>query len=195
MHDYPIKAVPLDRVRLHDAFWQTRLDTTRTVTIPAVFRKCEDEGRIDNFKKAAGLLPGPFRGKMPFDDSDVYKAIEGASYSLTGHYEGKLDAYLDQVIGYIAKAQEPDGYLYTNRTIDPQHVHPFAGKTRWSSLVQSHELYDCGHLYEAAVAHYVATGKHSLLDVALKNARLVCDTLAPARRATCPGTRSSRWGW
>lgn len=187
MHDYPIQAVPLNRVRLHDAFWQSKLDTARMVTIPAVFRKCEAEGRIDNFKKAARLIPGPFRGNMPFDDSDVYKAIEGASYSLTGHYDGELDARLDQIIDYIAAAQEPDGYLYTNRTIDPEYVHPFAGKTRWSSLVQSHELYNCGHLYEAAVAHYVATGKGSLLDVALKNARLVCDIFGPGKKSDVPG--------
>jgi DUF1680 family protein len=187
MYDYPIQTVPLDHVRLHDAFWQARLDTARTVTIPTVFRKCEDEGRIDNFKKAGGLLPGPFRGEMPFDDSDVYKAIEGASYSLMVQYDSDLDTYLDQIIDYIAKAQEPDGYLYTNRTIDPQHVHPFAGKTRWSSLVQSHELYNCGHLYEAAAAHYMATGKRSLLDIALKNAYLVCDTFGPGRRNDVPG--------
>ncbi|MCI1208142.1 MAG: glycoside hydrolase family 127 protein [Treponema sp.] len=187
MNDYPIQAVPFTAVNIQDDFWQKKLETVRTITIPSVFRKCENEGRIDNFRRAAKQLPGPFVGKMPFDDTDVYKAVEGASYSLALYDDRKLDAYLDTVIGYIAAAQESDGYLYTNRTIDPGHVHPFAGKQRWSSLVQSHELYDCGHLYEAAAAHYQATGKRTLLDVALKNARLVCSTFGPDGRHDVPG--------
>jgi uncharacterized protein len=124
---------------------------------------------------------------MPFDDTDVYKAVEGASYSLASYYDEKLDTYLDTIIGYITAAQEPDGYLYTNRTIDPEHVHPPAGKERWSSLVQSHELYDSGHLYEAAAAHYQATGKRTLLNVALKNARLICSTFGPEGLHDVPG--------
>lgn len=187
MNDYPIQSVPFTEVKIRDAFWQKKLETVRTVTIPSVLRKCEKEGRIDNFRKAAKLIPGAFVGKMPFDDTDVYKAVEGASYSLALQYDKKLDTYLDTIIGYIAAAQEPDGYLYTNRTIDPEHVHPFAGKERWTSLVQSHELYDCGHLYEAAAAHYEATDKRTLLDVALKNARLVCSTFGPAGRHDVPG--------
>ena len=92
----------------------------------------------------------------------------------------ELDCYLDGVIAKIAAAQEPDGYLYTARTIDPKCRLDFFGPTRWSKLEGSHELYNVGHLYEAAVAHYQATGKRSLLNVALKNADLICKTFGPS---------------
>ena len=90
------------------------------VTIPYDFEKCEETGRIDNFAKAGKLMPGEFRGIF-FDDSDVYKVIEGASYSLAVHPDPKLDAYLDKLIAKIAAAQEPDGYLYTARTLNPKN--------------------------------------------------------------------------
>ncbi|HVP19240.1 MAG TPA: glycoside hydrolase family 127 protein [Spirochaetia bacterium] len=184
--DYPITPVSFRSVTLQDRFWMPRLSTNRTVTIPAVFRKCEDSGRIDNFRRAAGLLPGPYVGKMPFEDTDVYKAIEGASYSLSVQPDRALDAYLDGLIDLVAAAQEPDGYLYTNRTIDPAHVLPFAGPQRWSNLGMSHELYNCGHLYEAACAHSLATGKPSLLRVAERSAALLRSVFGPdGRHDTC----------
>jgi hypothetical protein len=173
---------PFTSVLVRDAFWLPRLETNRSVSIPSIFEKCEESGRIGNFRRAAGLMEGPYRGSMPFDDTEVYKAIEGASYSLAQAPDPELDAYLDGVISIIEAAQEPDGYLYTNRTIDPSNVHPFAGPTRWSSLVMSHELYNCGHLYEAASAHYLATGKRDLLDVALRNAELVLREFGPSAR-------------
>jgi len=193
MIDYPVTPLPSSSVTLQDRFWLPRLETNRTVTIPAVFRKCEESGRIDNFRRAAGILKGPYVGKMPFEDTDVYKAIEGASYSLAQRKDPELDAYLDVLIDVIAKAQEPDGYLYTNRTIDSLHVLPFAGPSRWSNLVMSHELYNSGHLYEAACAHYLATGKRSLLEVALRNAELLKRVFGPDGRTTCAATRSWRW--
>jgi hypothetical protein len=119
---------------------------------------------------------------MPFDDTEVYKAIEGASFSLAQHRDAALEARLDDLIDEIAAAQEPDGYLYTNRTIDPAHVLPFAGEARWTNLVMSHELYNCGHLYEAACAHHAATGKRGFLDVALRSAELVCSVFGPQGR-------------
>ena len=182
MTDYPITPVHFRKVSLTDGFWLPRLETNRTVTIPSIFRKCEEYGRIDNFRRAAGRLPGPYVGQMPFEDTDVYKAIEGASYSLAQKPDPQLEAYLDSLIQTIAAAQEPDGYLYTNRTIDPGHVHPFAGSSRWSNLVMSHELYNCGHLYDAASAHFLATGSRALLEVALRSAGLVREVFGPEGR-------------
>ena len=109
----------------------------------------------------------------------MFKVIEGAAYTLALHPDSKLDKYLDDLITKIAAAQEPDGYLYTARTIDPKGRVDFFGPTRWSKLVGSHELYNVGHLYEAAVAHFQATGKRTLLEVALKNANLICKTFGP----------------
>ncbi len=125
--DYPLTPTSLRAVSLQDAFWLPRLETNRTVTIPDVLRKCEEFGRVDNFRKASKRMPGAYRGKMPFEDTDVYKAIEGASLSLAQHPDPSREARLHALIDEIAAAQEPDGYLYTNRTVDPAHVLPFAG--------------------------------------------------------------------
>jgi uncharacterized protein len=185
--DYPVTPVPFTAVHIDDAFWSPRLETNRLRTVWYDFQKCEETGRIDNFAKAAGLMPGEFKG-IPFDDSDVYKVIEGAAYTLATQPDPKLDEYLDRLIAKIAAAQEPDGYLYTARRLFPPEKMPgMSGKTRWSSLVGSHELYNVGHLYEAAVAHFQATGKKTLLDVATKNADLLCDTFRPGKVQYPPG--------
>ncbi len=181
--DYPIAPVPFTAVRLTDAFWAPRIEINRTVTIPAIFRKCEETGRIDNFAIAGGLVKGEYKGER-YNDTDVYKTIEGASYSLMVHPDPELDHVLDGVIAKIAAAQEPDGYLYTPRTASPGKVQPGTGAERWAELAVSHELYNAGHLYEAAVAHYQATGKRTLLDVAVRNADLVARTFGPG-----PGQR------
>jgi len=156
------------------------------VTIPYDFRKCEETGRIDNFARAGGLKKGPFVGRR-YDDSDVYKIIEGASYSLSSFPDSRLESYLDSLIALIAAAQEDDGYLYTCRTIDPKHLPPNSGQERWSFLNHSHELYNVGHLYEAAVAYFQATGKCTLLNVALKNAQLILQEFGPGKRYNPPG--------
>jgi DUF1680 family protein len=186
--DYPIKPVPFTAVKLTDAFWAPRIETNRTVTIPAIFRKCEETGRIDNFAIAGGLIKGEYKGER-YNDTDVYKTIEGASYSLMVRPDPVLDRYLDGVIAKIAAAQEPDGYLYTPRTASPGKIQPGTGAERWAELAVSHELYNAGHLYEAAVAHYQATGKRALLDVAVKNADLVARTFGsePGKRQGFPG--------
>jgi DUF1680 family protein len=176
--DYPIQPVPFTQVKLTDNFWAPRIKKNASVTIPIAFGFCESTGRVKNFEIAAGTDTGKFQTIYPFDDSDIYKIIEGASYSLQTFPDPKLDAYLDTIIHKIALAQEPDGYLYTNRTIAEKHggkgLHEWASKNRWEmDSVLSHELYNLGHLYEAAVAHYQATGKRSLLDIALKSADLV----------------------
>jgi uncharacterized protein len=186
---YPITRVPFTQVRLLDSFWSRRLETNRTVTIPFGFKKSEEEGRIRNFERAAQRR-GPYEGKMPFDDTDVYKLIEGASYSLQSHPDPELDRYLDGLIAKIAAAQEPDGYLTTYKTIDvtKSPAEWLKPGPKWDlELEGSHELYNAGHLYEAAWAHYRATGKRTLLDVALKNADLVGRTFGPGRLLTPPG--------
>jgi DUF1680 family protein len=187
---YPIRPVPFTAVRLTDQFWSTRVETNRAVTIPFGFRKSEEEGRIRNFETAAGLRKGEYEGKMPFDDTDVYKLIEGAAYSLQSHPDPELDRFLDGIIAKIAAAQEPDGYLTTYKTIDPtKSPAPWLKPgPRWELELQgSHELYNAGHLYEAAYAHYRATGKRNLLDVALKNAELIARTFGPGKLTTPPG--------
>ena len=185
--DYPIRAVDFTKVKLTDHFWLPRLQTNATVTIPASFQRCESTGRVNNFTMAA-THTGKFCTRYPFDDTDIYKTIEGASYSLSLFPDAKLAKYIDSLITIIGKAQEPDGYLYTARTIDPAHPHSWAGTERWSKERElSHELYNAGHLYEAAAAHYIATGKKNLLTIALKNADLVCATFGPGKLRVAPG--------
>jgi DUF1680 family protein len=191
--DYPVKPVPFTAVHVNDEFWAPRIEINRTVTIPFAFKKDEETGRVDNFIRAAKALRGePFENHKyppyPFDDTDVYKVIEGASYTLSVHPDPQLEAYIDDLITKIGAAQEKDGYLYTARTIDPAHPHPWSGNQRWIlEGVDSHELYDLGHLYEAAVAHYQATGKRTLLDIALRTADLLDRTFGPGKQEIWPG--------
>jgi len=187
--DYPIQAVPFTQVHLSDNFWLPRIKVNELVTIPASFERCEKTGRVKNFEMAASHS-GKFCTIYPFDDTDIYKTLEGASYSLSLFPDAKLEAYMDSLIAIVAKAQEPDGYLYTARTIDPTHPQAWAGAKRWvNERKLSHELYNAGHLYEAAAAHYMATGKKNLLNIALKNADLVCSVFGPTpdQQHTAPG--------
>lgn len=186
--DYPIKPVPFTAVRVNDNFWAPRMLINHRITIPLAFRKAAETGRIDNFLIAGKLKEGRFCSLYPFDDSDVYKNIEAACYSMQLYPDPELNVYLDSLIGYIAAAQESDGYLYTNRTIDPQNTHEMAGKQRWEKEEESsHELYNAGHLYEAAVAHFQATGKRTLLDVAIKNADLIDSLFGWGKIEKAPG--------
>jgi uncharacterized protein len=189
--DYPYQPVKFSDVTVNDNFWSGRIETNRTVTIPFAFKKCETTGRLKNFEvagevNAGEIKTGKFCSAYGYDDSDVYKIIEGASYSLTTHYDKNLDTYLDSLIAHIAAAQEKDGYLYTMRTINPDKSW---ATQRWVNdrTRSSHELYNAGHMYEAAVAHFYATGKRTLLDVAIKNADLLCKTFGPDKNHTVPG--------
>ncbi|CAN5542597.1 glycoside hydrolase family 127 protein [soil metagenome] len=185
--DYPIQLVPFTSVKLTDNFWLPRVKINHTVTIPASFERCEATGRVKNFEMAAAKS-GKFCTIYPFDDTDIYKTIEGASFSMSLYPDKKMDMYVDSLIVKIKNAQEPDGYLYTARTIDPSKAHEWAGKERWEKEREmSHELYNSGHLYEAAAAHFQATGKRNLLDIALKNADLVCSVFGPGKRHVAPG--------
>lgn len=196
--DYPIQPVPFTQVNVADQFWSQRLEVNRVATIPYAFQMCESTGRIKNFVIADSVIAGQisegkFCSRYGFDDSDVYKIIEGAAYSLHTHPDPTLDKYLDAVIAKIAAAQEKDGYLYTMRTIKP--AASWASE-RWINdrTKSSHELYNLGHLYEAAVAHYYATGKRTLLDVAIKSANLLCNTFGPDKMHTVPGHQVTEIG-
>jgi uncharacterized protein len=192
--DYPIESVLLTEVKFTDEFWGPRIETNRKVTIPHIFKQCEEMGRIDNFAIAGGLMKGEQKGNYPFDDTDVYKAIEAASYSLSAQPDANLVKYLDGVIAKIAAAQEKDGYLYTARTNKSRRLASSFGPQRWSREEGSHELYDAGHLYEAAAAHYLATGKRNLLNVAIKNACLLDKTFGPDKLHKWPGHQEIEMG-
>lgn len=191
--DYPYAPVNFTHVHFNDEFWAPRVEINRSVTIPHAFEKCEQTKRFYHFERAAKVLAGEKLEDrsppgLPFDDTDPYKVLEGAAYGLAVKYDPKMDAYLDKVIELIASAQEPDGYLYTTRTINAEKPHDWAGPRRWVNVKRlSHELYNMGHLYEAAVAHYQATGKRTLLDVAIKNADLLCETFGPGKNEDAPG--------
>ena len=184
--DYPIRAVPLTAVKITDKFWAPKREINRTVTIPHIMQQNELTGRIDNFLKAAKRKSGPYQGQR-YNDTDVYKIIEAASWSLATHPDPQLDKKVDDLIAIVAAAQEPDGYLYTPRSVDPANPAPGAGPERWSWLHTSHELYDQGHMIEAAVAHYSATGKRNFLDVAIKSADLMAGVFGPDKRRDVPG--------
>jgi DUF1680 family protein len=188
LKDYPFRPVAFTEVRITDAFWAPRLETNRNVSVPYALRMNEETGRVDNFRKAARLMTGSYKGKR-YNDSDVYKAMEGAAYTLMLHPDPALRKQLDELVVLIGKAQEPDGYLYTTRTLDPKNPAPGAGPERWSNLRVSHELYNVGHMYEAAVAHLMATGERSFLDIAVKNADLLLRTFGsgPGQRRGFPG--------
>ena len=172
---YPISPVQFTSVKVTDDFWGQRLKASREVTIPLAFSKCEETGRYENFVKAANPSEEYQVKGYSFDDTDVYKTIEGASYVLQTYPDKKLEAYIDSVLAIVAAAQEPDGYLYTARTMNPKHPHKWAGEHRWEKVEElSHEFYNLGHMVEGAVAHYRATGKRNFLDIAIRYADCVC---------------------
>ncbi|GGI23601.1 glycoside hydrolase family 127 protein [Pedobacter mendelii] len=187
LQDYKINPIQFNKVKLADKFWLPRIETNKNVTIPTSFARCENTGRIKNFEMAAAKK-GKFCTTYVFDDTDIYKTIEGASYSLAVYPDAKLDNYIDSLIVVIANAQEPDGYLYTARTINPENPPSWSGKERWiNEANMSHELYNAGHLIEAAVAHYQSTGKKNFLNIAIKNANLLVATFGENKRSVAPG--------
>lgn len=189
-HGYPIDPVPFTSVKVTDNFWGQRLKASREVTIPLAFSKCEETGRYDNFVKAANPSETYKVEGLSFDDTDVYKTIEGASYSLQTYPDKKLEKYIDSVLVIVAAAQEPDGYLFTSRTMNPKHPHEWAGSKRWEKVEElSHEFYNLGHMIEGAIAHYQATGKRNFLDIAIKYADCVCREIgdAPGQTVAVPG--------
>lgn len=187
---YPIDPVPFTSVKVVDGFWGQRLKASREVTVPLAFSKCEETGRYENFVKAAHPSDEYKVGGFSFDDTDVYKTIEGASYMLQTYPDKKLKKYIDSVLVIVAAAQEPDGYLYTARTMNPKHPHNWSGPERWTKVeVLSHEFYNLGHMVEGAVAHYLATGKRNFLDIAIRYADCVCKNIGdkPGQKRLVPG--------
>lgn len=187
---YSVRQVPFTSVKIsQNSFWGSRIKAVRDVTIPLAFSKCKTEGRYDNFVKAAhpddSYDVSSFMG-FSFDDTDVYKTIEGASYVLQTFPDKKLVEYIDSVLDIVAAAQEADGYLYTARTINPKNPHRWAGMERWSNEeVLSHELYNLGHMVDAACAHYLATGSTKFLDIARRYADCVVREVGPSDGQAC----------
>lgn len=188
---YPISPVPFTQVKVEqNSFWGQRLEASRNVTIPLAFSKCEETGRYTNFSNAAKHLADTSQtfkvGGYSFDDTDPYKTIEGASYLLQTYPDKHLVAYIDSVLDIIASAQEKDGYLYTSRTQNPSHPHEWAGAERWSMEEDlSHELYNLGHMVEAAIAHYQATGSRKFIDITIRYADCVCREVGPQQGQSC----------
>lgn len=180
-YDYPIKPVPFTEVQVTDCFWAPRLQTNQHITIPYAFWECEQTGRISNFEKAAGLLEGEHKGAH-FNDSDVYKIMEGAAYSLQVKPDKMTRLYLDKLIRIMNAAQWEDGYLFTYYSVPEKQP-----ENRWTNVDWAHEQYCAGHMYEAAVAHYQATKDTSFLDIAVRNADLICDVFNPQGRTDPPG--------
>ena len=179
-HGYPYSPVPFTSVKVTDSFWGQRLKASREVTIPLAFSKCEESGRYENFVKAAHPSENYKVEGLPFDDTDVYKTIEGTSYLLQTYPDKKLKSYIDSVLTIVAAAQEPDGYLYTSRTMNPKRPHDWSGSRRWEKVEDlSHEFYNLGHMVEGAIAHYQATGKRNFLDIAIRYADCVCREIGP----------------
>ncbi len=197
---YPYTQVPFTSVKItSNTFWGDRIQAAREVTIPLAFSKCESEHRYKNFEMAAYTLQHPGHAALEtpewdvakfmgfsFDDTDVYKTIEGASYVLQTFPDAKLKAYIDSVLDVVGAAQEPDGYLYTARTINPKHPHQWSGQKRWElEEVLSHELYNLGHMVDAACAHYQATGSTKFLDIAKRYADCVIKEVGPNAGQAC----------
>lgn len=197
--DYPVQPVPFTAVHVTGGFWAAKQEVNRAVTIPFAMQQCEESGRLKNFDLAAETMRRRAAGEktfqtvpptiFPFDDTDAYKALEGAAYVLSMQRDAALEAKCDAWIARIAAAQEPDGYLYTFRTMHPDSPgHKWVGAQRWVADPElSHELYNCGHLYEAGVAYFQATGKRTLLDICLRNAELLWKDFGDGRLRIAPG--------
>lgn len=184
------EAVDFTDVRITDVFWRHRLDINEKVTIPHAIKKCYDEGRIDNFMCAAGLKEGRFRGDWGFNDSDLYKVLEGMAFSYNVSHDEAMLHQMDTLISYIAGAQEPDGYLYTAWTLrcrDYANVNCTYIDAPYDNIGSSHEFYNMGHMYEAAAAHYIATGQTNFLDIATRNADHIYSIFGPGGREAIPG--------
>ena len=163
-----LKPVPLDAVRLTDSFWAPKRKVLREVTLPGQYALCESTGRIDNFRRAAGKIDKEFQG-IYYNDSDVYKWLEAASWVLAEDSDPGLEHMVNTVIQEIGDAQDDNGYINTHFSVDKVDE-------RWTNLKDLHELYCGGHLIQAGIAHYRATGSDRLLNIGKRFADLVYDT-------------------
>ena len=174
-----VQPVPIEAVRIGAGFWRGWLDRLYNVTLPTQHAQCEVTGRLDNIRRVSGRSDAPFRGRY-YDESDVYKWLEAASWSLAGREDRALRALVDGLVDDIAAAQQPDGYLHTYFALER------AGQ-RYTDLINMHELYCAGHLIQAGIAHHRATGTETLLDVAVRLADHVCAEFGPDARETADG--------
>ena len=175
-----LRPVPFKDVTIQDSFWAPRRETNRVASIPFSLQKLEEAGNIEDMRLAARRATNGFRGPV-FMDSDLYKALEAASYSLATHPDPALEKQLDDIIAIMAAAQQPDGYLNSYYTVKEP------GK-RWTNLRDCHELYCAGHMFEAAVAHYQATGKTTFLNIATRYADYIDSVFGPPpKRLGYPG--------
>ena len=168
---HAIEPVPFHEVEMTSEFWRPRLITQRKVLVPFAFEKTEPG--VAHLQAAADFLAGKkVEGHRPhrFIDSDLYKVMEGAAYLVQLQDDPELEAQFDRIVDVIASAQEPNGYLYPSHTTGVGTDKNMMGNEPYTFVVHSHELYNMGHLYEAAIAYYQATGKDKLLKVAEKNA-------------------------
>lgn len=174
-----MEPINFSQIEITDHFWKPRLETHAHTTLGVCIEQCEKAtNRVKNFAVAAKVIPGEFQG-LVYDDSDLYKMIEGVAYSLTNHKNAALEAKMDTIIGYIAKAQAEDGYLMTYYILGDM-------SKRWTDM-DKHEMYCCGHLIEAAIAYDDATGKRQFLDVAIRFANHLINTFGPSKRNSVPG--------
>lgn len=186
--DYPIQPVAFTHVHVNDQFWAPKMEVNASVTIPYTLQKCEENGRVDNFLMAAHEIKEVKLSQFTFDDTDVYKVIEGAAYAMQVKRDDKLEHHIDSLIDIIGRAQEKDGYLFTFRTANAKVPHEWIGTKRWEKEEElSHELYNSGHLFESATAYYEATGNRKLLDIAIKNADLLVRDFGPGKLQIYPG--------
>jgi len=173
-------AVPFNMVSITDHFWTARITINRNKTIPSVLEKCR-EGRISNFINTSEDNQTEFKGIF-YDDSDLYKVLEGIAYSLQSNPDDALESIVDNIIGHIAGAQWDDGYLNTYYSL-PKKQHD----ARWHDLKNKHELYCAGHLIEAAIAYYQATGKTTLINIATKFASYITEKFGHHSESGVPG--------
>jgi uncharacterized protein len=178
--DYPITPVPINEVSITDGLWRQRLDAHFTHGLDHALAQCRETGRLDNFEIAAGLKQGEHRGAC-FNDSDVYKILEGMAFSTAGPMKPEHRKFLDEFIGVLGKAQREDGYLYTFYQVKNEM------DRRWTDIANMHEDYCAGHLFEAGAAHYRMTGRKELLDICLKFADHLDKTFGPGKKGEPPG--------
>lgn len=197
--DYPVRPVPFTNVNFTSGLWHDRQQTNARITLPFALGQLETSNRLRNFDLAAETMRRRSAGEThfankppteyPFDDTDIYKVVEGAAFSLSVRPDHELQQELEKIIARVAAAQEPDGYLYTFRTMHPDSpAHGWIHQERWLKDPDlSHELYNSGHLYEAGTAYSQATKSDTLLDISLKNAELVQRDLGDGKPRIAPG--------
>jgi uncharacterized protein len=175
-----LRPVAISTVRLSDDFWEPRRHVNREVTLPFQYQQLKTSGVLDNFRRVTGKVDAPFRGRW-FADSDLYKWLEAAAWTLAGSPDPELERLVDAAISEIEDTQESDGYLATYYMVERR-------SQQWTELPVTHELYCAGHLIQAAVAHHRATGSSRLLDVAIKLANHICEVFGPEEDGKRLGT-------